>query len=225
MDFLSLNSSTYYSEEGGRGFESNEEIFEWCAKGKLYTLPSLSRASEGGNETANDRQRYKKRPMFTTCMTEYYPAHPELFADRKQWTRDEVLQEALRYFPHAKPLYDEAMEEHARVTWEKEVLGAIKGVIPVNGERLNEVMRGLKRFVRYEGGKPRLCDDHKEEITERPRWMQDVDSQVKLQELLAWVGVNWSAIRTLECKRMVAAKAARGAGKEKSAGAVSTSET
>ncbi|QDS69116.1 hypothetical protein FKW77_010300 [Venturia effusa] len=198
MDFLGLDHERYFN----RGFNSNEEIYDWCAGGRLYTSPSHTRASDGGNETANDRQRYKKRPMFTICMNEYYPAHPELFADRQVYTREDVVQEALKHFPDAQSSYDAALSEHKQAMWEKSILASIKDTIPATNEKLGEVIRGLKRFVRYDtDGMPRLAEDHKEEITERPNWIENVDSEARLDELLIFVGENWEAVRALERQR------------------------
>ncbi|KAE9965664.1 hypothetical protein BLS_004881 [Venturia inaequalis] len=206
MEFLGLDKQRYFDQ----GFASNEEIYDWCAQGRLYTPPSLTRAAEGGNETANDRQRYKKRPMFTICMNEYYPAHPDLFANRQAFTREDVIQEALKHFHHAQPSYDAALSEHKQAMWEKHVLARIKSTIPAEGEKLGETMRGLKRFVRYDSnGQPCLAEDHKEEITERPNWIQNVSSESKLDELLVFVTENWEAVRILEQQRMMETKAER----------------
>ncbi|TID23113.1 hypothetical protein E2P81_ATG02229 [Venturia nashicola] len=206
MEFLGLDHERYFE----LGFASNEGIYDWCAQGRLYTLPCLTRAAEGGNETANDRQRYKKRPMFTNCMNEYFPAHPDLFANRPVFTREHVIQEALKHFPHAQTSYDAALSEHKQAMWEKDILARIKSTIPAEGEKLGETMRGLKRFVRYDNdGQPCRTEDHKEEITERPDWIQNVNSESKLDAFLIFVKENWEAVRSLERLRMVEAKAER----------------
>lgn len=206
MAFLGLDHKRY-SE---LGFTSNEEIYDWCATGRLYTPPSLNRAADGGNETANDRQRYKKRPMFTICMNEYYPKHLELFANRHSYSREDVIQECLNYFPHAKPAYEAALAEHKQAMWQKHVLEQIKATVPAENEKLGEVIRGLKRFVRYTDGEPCLAEDHKEEITERPNWIEHVNSDSTLAKFLAFVSHNWEAVRGLEQQRMADAKAERG---------------
>lgn len=86
-------------------------------------------------------------------------------------------------------------------------------MIPLEGEKSGEVMRGLKRFVQMYGGKPHLAEDHTEEITERPNWIQHLDSESKVVEFLGFVNANWSALRLLERKRMASMK--MGQGKEK----------
>lgn len=206
MAFLGLDHEMYSEQE----FTSNEEIYDWCATGRLYTPPSLTRASEGGNETANDRQRDKKRPMFTICMNEYYPKHPELFANRQVYSREDVIQECLNHFPHAKPAYEAALAEHKQAMSQKHVLEQIKVTVPAENEKLAEIIRGLKRFVRYTNGQPCLAEDHKEAITERPNWIEHVNSDSTPAKFLAFVSDNWEAVRGLEQKRMADAKAERG---------------
>lgn len=212
MDFLGLNHERYFDQ----GFASNEEIYDWCASGRLYTTPSLTRASEGGNETANDRQRYKKRPIFTICMNEYYPQHPDLFANRQVFTREDVIQEALKHFPDSQASYEAAIAEHKQAMWEKHVLARIKDTIPAENEKLGEAMRGLKRFVRYNtDGEPCLAEDHKEEIAERPNWIENVNSDTALDKFLEFGKKNWEAVRGLEQQRMADAKAERGKKRKK----------
>jgi hypothetical protein len=194
FEFLGLDAERYFSQ----GFASDEEVFAWCVQGRFFG----PKARDSENESANDRIRYVKRGMFSRCMNEWMPEHASVWEGRKVWTREEVLEEALRWFPKVKEEYEGKMREHEGKVRDEELLKEIKGAVPLEGDRLvGEVMRGLKRFVKYEAGRPVLCDTAvDEEITEKPKWMDHVTDERK-EELLDWIRENWEEVRQKEKER------------------------
>ena len=169
MAFLGLDGERY-----AQGFATDEVIFSWCFGGRFYGPLKQE------EETSNDRNRLRKRDMFTACVREWFPTHAaELFPkDRPIWTREEVLGEVLRYFPDAKPVYEAKMIEYGQEVWEAEVLAGMRVVNPLAEEKeCTEIVRGSKRFVTFDegSGQWRLSDVilH-EDVATRPEWMDYV---------------------------------------------------
>jgi hypothetical protein len=206
MSFLGLGHMKYLS-----GFATDEEIFAWCVNGKFYG-PS---AKDQDNENARDRQRYVKRKMFTQCMNEWIPAHPEIWQNRKIWTRQEVLDEALIFF-NVSEKYEQMLSQHEKKLAEDELLAEMKAVVPENNDSttIGEVMRGLKRLVTWEDGRAVWRETGLDEIGDKPRWTSLVEEDKK-EELLEWVRENWEEVREKERERMRDLKAERDATKGK----------
>lgn len=99
MAFLDLDGDAY-----NRGFTTEEEIFRWCAAGRFFDpFPFQQKV-----DSAKDRQRLKKRPMFGRFVREWLPARPE-YHDRKGPTRNDVLEEVFVTFGVRKE-YEKRME-------------------------------------------------------------------------------------------------------------------
>ncbi|KAG8876703.1 hypothetical protein FRB97_003998 [Tulasnella sp. 331] len=204
MRFLGLDVLKY-----SNGFSTNEQVFEWCMAGRFYG-PVV--ASKVNNETHNDRVRYRKREMFTACMKEWLPAHPEVWSGRKLWTREEVLAEALEYFPDARHIYHQAMSEYNQELWEVSVLKAVREAVPLTVEyKAGDVMRGLKRFVTLDpdAGWTLHPNATQENIVRRPVWMTHITTETDKARLCEWVSQHWSEVREQEKERAEAKKAER----------------
>jgi hypothetical protein len=207
MEFLGLDPSIYYASPEEGGFRTNDDIFRWCASGRFYYNPS---SRNRDNETSNDRQRYKKREMFRSYMNDWYPTHQDDFSSHRQWTREEVLEEALSYFPHARVLYHKALARHERIKWEAEILRQIKEFLPVKDKKKGEVVRAVNRFVIWNEDDGVILDNgsgYDHDITERARWMPEDFDLDKIQEVIDFVKENWSVIHALEVERLNAIKA------------------
>jgi hypothetical protein len=208
MHFLRLDVDAYE-----RGFTSNEEIFEWCLKGGLYIPPQTR------DETSNDRQRIRKRDMFTDCMREYYPEHQErLFPpSRKIWTREEVLEEALSTFPHARLIYNDAMTEHLREEFEATVLADMRVVgttLGANEKEITEVVRGSKRFVNVVDGEWVISGVALRDAVELiPHWMAFITTEPEKSRFLLWLKDHWREVHGRERERMRVGKDLRSTGK------------
>jgi hypothetical protein len=191
-----------------QGFASDEEVYEWCVSGRFYCPLRKS------HESANDRARLKKRPMFTNFVIEWLPANPEIWENRKIFSRQEVLDEAVKQFG-VQARYSQIMSEwETRVKVDK-MLEAIKKVIPLENEGLGQVLKGLKRWARLdENGEAQLLTepDAKEDISHSPDWLSEVPEDKKAN-LLLWVQTNYQELRRREKDRSAIKKDQRQAGR------------
>ncbi|KAF2437152.1 hypothetical protein EJ08DRAFT_623681 [Tothia fuscella] len=204
LEFLGLDPKPYLEKT----FTTDEEIFAWCVSGRFYG----PKARDRENESANDRQRYAKRKMFTNCMNEWIPSHPEVWENRKVWTKEEVLAEAVRFFGIGKE-YETMITAHRNKVAEEELIKGIQNAIPEDGQKLGEAMRGLKRFVKWDDGKLALCDDMGD-VSDKPRWSAEIKEEQR-EGVLKWVNENWEELRRRERERMSIMKAKRDAENEK----------
>jgi hypothetical protein len=196
FEFLGLDPAPYVD----KSFKTDEEIFEWCVKGRFYG----PKAKDKSNENASDRNRYVKRKMFTRCMNEWIPEHPEIWQNRKDWTRDEVLQEAIKFFS-IEDEYSAIVTAHRRKIGEDELLSAIRDTVP-DKEKIGIVLRGLKRFVQWKDGSLALCEDLGETPGDKPRWIAEVKLEER-DEIVDWIRCNLEEIQRLERDRMKIAQA------------------
>jgi hypothetical protein len=190
MKFLGLNGEKYHG-----GFQTTEEMFVWCAEGRFYTGP---RATNEG-ETANDRLRIKKRPVFGDFLTQWAPAHANVWLG-KDISREEVLELAIQAFGVSAEY--EAILGIWKLQQERDrKLGLIKGVIPEeNDRRLKDTMRGLKRWVGFsENGRPVLKPENEPNhlAINQDDWL-DMVREDRLEEVLAWVKANHGELRRRE---------------------------
>jgi hypothetical protein len=194
MQFLGLDYDKYLS-----GFATDEEIFAWCVAGRFYGPKAL----EKNNENAADRNRYVKRKMFTRCMNEWLPAHPEVWTNRKIWTREEVQDEAIRFF-ELEDEYTTMSSAHQKKVAEEKLIEDMRAAVPLPqeaGKRVGEVMKGLKRFVTWQDGHAVWNEAGQEDsIGDKPRWTSLVKEKEK-EGLLEWVRANWEEIRRRERER------------------------
>jgi hypothetical protein len=192
MEFLGLGYMRYL-----HGFETDEEVFEWCVSGRFYGPAAQGKE----NESARDRQRYVKRRMFTTCMNEWLPAHPEVWEGRRVWTREEVLDEAIRFFKREDE-YAAMLATHREKAAEEQLLVEIKAAIgdEADAVSIGEAMKGLKRFVAWEDGHAVWREGAREEDGDKPRWTSLVKEEER-EGLLEWVKVNWEEAGRKERER------------------------
>ena len=201
LEFLGLDIGKWES-----GFGSDEEVFEWCLKGRFWgekvvtdVLAGRHRETENGvGMHSGDRQRMRKRPMFRACVEEFIPQHRDLWMGKRDWERKEVLEEALKCFG-VREEYEKKMENAAILHKERELLEELKKAVPEEGERLGEVMKGLKRWVKWENGKPIMCNEG-EEIGDKPKWLALVQDEEK-EGLLKWLADNHQELRRREKER------------------------
>jgi hypothetical protein len=196
MQFLRLGVEKYYS-----GFATNEEIFHWCLSGELYSAPKVK------EETTNDRNRLRKRDMFTTCIRGWFPKHQDaLFPPtRRIWTREKVLQEALTTFAAARPVYDAAMAEHKQEEWESGILAAMRTVGPEQAEEkdISEVVRGTKRFVDFADARWMVSDVVlREDVGRMPAWIGLIKTEDEKMQFLGWLREQWNLLHQRERDRM-----------------------
>lgn len=207
LEFLGLDVAKYNA-----GFSTDEEVFQWCAEGRFYDPPNMK------TENANDRARFDKRTMFTTCIREWFPTHSAtLFPpSRKSYTRPEVLEAALATFPESRSSYEAAMADYHQEEWEASVLSAIRAVIPLDEDKITEIIRGTKRFITYSETTSEWFLSSTslfEDVAARPEWMGHVKTSVDKERFVEWIGENWEAVRAKERERVKNEKAGRMAAK------------
>lgn len=206
LEFFGLDGEKY-----GRGFEGNEDVFSWCLGGRFWgervvgdVLEGRMRDSrrENGEEGlgmhSGDRQRLRKRDMFRDFVERFVPAHEEMWKGKRDWSREEVLEDALRFFD-VRGKYQELMEEFWASERERGLLEEIKSTIPEEGDRLGQVMKGFKRWVVWEDGKPVMRDED-QEISDRLKWLAQVKDEEK-DTLLSWVKEKYEILRKREKER------------------------
>ncbi|CAA9963096.1 hypothetical protein PTMSG1_06464 [Pyrenophora teres f. maculata] len=194
MEFYGLDVAKYWT-----GFTDEDDLFDWASNGRFFS----SAAFAGRVEKHNDRARQAKRPMYQRFVEKYVPAHTEKGATNI-WTRQEVLQDALISF-NKQTEYDAMIEEHNLKTREEELWKEIKVAVPVPINKLDPVMKGLRRWVEFVDGQP--CIASVPNLKEPLVWSKCVSEKNK-DAVLEWVKQNWEQVKSLEKKRANAAKQA-----------------
>lgn len=188
LQFYGLDAARY-----DRGFEEMDELFEWVTQGRFFNRKVL----EARAEKANDRQRLKQRDMYRRFIQEWMPSHAEAGVKEKEWTRQEVLEEALREFgkqgAYDKIKHDIQVQEEEEALWKK-----ISGVVPREGSGLGRVLKALKIWVRFEDGQPVVRIVPKLGVQGRSGWVRSATDQ---ENLLRWVEENWEDVRAKEKER------------------------
>jgi hypothetical protein len=188
-----------------RGFEEMEELYEWVTKGRFFSREVL----EEREEKANDRQRLKARDMYRRFIQDWIPAHPGAGVKEETWTRQEVLAEALKEFGKQKE-YDGIMHEY-RIQQDEEALWRrIADVIPKEGAGLNQAMKALRVWVKFEDGQPVVRTVPRLGVQGRPLWVLQVRDE---ESVLKWVEENWEDVRAKERERQTDERHAREAKK------------
>jgi hypothetical protein len=196
MEFLGLDIERY-----NQGFETTQEIFEWCSAGRFYARPQVRE-----DFTDHDRKKAKTRTMFARFYSEWVVSQPEERPSESPWTRTAVLREALAFFG-VREAYESKTAAWNRLVLEQQTIQAIKDGIPATGERKARIMRGLKRWTAFQDGAPvlRELSDGRETIDATPEWVAEVFDGSRLDEFLGWVKdqsdeisrrqKSWSVIR------------------------------
>ena len=196
MAFLGLDATAYHI-----GFRTEEEVFKWIGGCRLF-----SRAAFEQLRKASDRTRARKRAMYRRFLDEWLvtPAAEELL--HEPLDRQAVFQDALAYFD----VYDEYRRmatEFAAEQKEKELWRAILEAVPLQGDKLNLTVRGLRRWVRFESSSedldgpavPVVADAPEMDCTKQAIWT--ADGRRDISELLAWVQENWEEVKIKERAR------------------------
>ncbi|KAF2179779.1 hypothetical protein K469DRAFT_715875 [Zopfia rhizophila CBS 207.26] len=208
--FLGLNVFKWEN-----GFQTEEELFNWVAKGRFFNRDFLNKR----NKTSNDRQRLKKRGMYRRFVKEYMQTHPEAGTQGREQSRKDVVEQALAMF-NGRYEYEEKMEKHTAVQKEDELWYLIKQRIPCKNESLRLAVRALKRWVDFFDGQPEIR--RSADLGDRPKWTVEMssirrhgleDEFLHVGHILAWVEENWEEVRKLEKARLALEKHSREAGK------------
>jgi hypothetical protein len=197
IGFYGMDVAKYWS-----GFKDEDDLFDWASSGRFFS----HKIFEHRVEKHNDRARQAKRPMYQRFVEEYMPAHADR-GDANTWTRYEVLQEALASFKKQAE-YDSMMKEHSLKTAEEELWKEIKVTVPIQSNSLALVLKGLRRWVVFEHGQPRISTEPN--LGEPLIWSGFVSADSK-DAVLTWVENNWEQVKSLEkAWANVAKEAAKG---------------
>ncbi|KNG47784.1 hypothetical protein TW65_05523 [Stemphylium lycopersici] len=194
MEFYGLDIDRYQA-----GFADETELFDWASSGRFFSCTAF----ENRVEKHNDRARQAKRPMYQRFVEGYMLLHPDKGAGNV-WTRQQVLHEAITVF-NKQAQYDAMIQEHRIKIAEEELWKEIKMAVPVQSNSLALILKGLRRWVVFEDGRPCIAS---EPILEEPLiWAKSVSGENKPM-VLAWVQDNWQKVKSLEKARADAAKEA-----------------
>ncbi|KAI8933207.1 hypothetical protein NX059_009842 [Plenodomus lindquistii] len=192
MDFYGFNVTRYHT-----GFADENELFDWASSSRLF----YREVFEHRIEKANDRSRQAKRSMYRRFVEEYMPAHSEKGTGNAK-TRRQVLEEALLFFnKHAE--YEEMMRVHRLKEAEDVMWKDIRERLPVEGNSLSAALKGLRRWVSFQDGKPHVAT----ELQEYTGWIPLMTADAR-DAVLDWVADNWKEAKALEKARAAAAKEA-----------------
>jgi hypothetical protein len=194
MEFYGLETCKYLA-----GFEDQNDLFDWATSGRFFS----SSVFEGRVEKNNDRQRQTKRPMYARFVEEYMPANADKSSSHT-WTRQQVLQEGLDMF-HKQDEYNIMMEEHRFKEAEERLWQEVRSAVSVEGSSLNVALKGLRRWVVFQNGEPRI--NAEPDLGDKPAWSRLMAPGSK-DSLLSWVKDHWEEAKEAEKARAAAAKAA-----------------
>jgi len=197
MEFYGLDSAKYWA-----GFNDETELFDWATSGRFF----YPKQQEKLVETANDRARVQKRSMYNRFANEYMVANP-LRGASNDWTRKQVLQEALTEFDKQKE-YDAVIGKYTSKQAEEVLWKEMSTAIPANTNLVN-ARKALRRWVIFENGMPQIAA--MPILDEAPVWTKLMAPGSK-DELLAWVTKNCEEAKRLEKQRATAARKAGLAG-------------
>ncbi|KAF2703020.1 hypothetical protein K504DRAFT_486017 [Pleomassaria siparia CBS 279.74] len=194
MEFYGLDSSEYHA-----GFDAEDELFDWVTRGRFFSRHIF----DDRVEKSNDRARQIKRPMYRKFVEEYMPSHSDVGTSDRQWTRSEILVSGLETFGKQDE-YDKMMREHKTQEADAQLWKQVKESLPLEGEALNLVVRGLKRWVQFIEGQPHISDDANLDTESQPIWIEAIDADSGHQDaLLLWIRDHWAKVKTLEKTRVV----------------------
>ncbi|KAI9712901.1 MAG: hypothetical protein M1812_006770 [Candelaria pacifica] len=204
LAFLGLDNERY-----GKGFESIEELFRFAASGSFFRRESFIKEEL----KTNDRQRLRQREIYRRFVEEYLPMHPEVgrlddeergTGDDEVVTREYVLKEALDTF-NVQPQYHTVVREWEKKQQESEMWRKVAAVIPLEGGKLNLVIRGLKRWATLNSDGELCLRD--EAVLDGAGGIPVVTAEGGGEsKLLDWVERNWEEVREREKRRVGEAK-------------------
>lgn len=203
--FLGLDMAKWH-----KGFDTLEELFEWCCQGRLFSKAAF----EEGKEMAKDRQRLKKRPAYKRFTEEWLPANLSTMfpSSRKVWGREEVKDAALEFFSR-RTQYENLMDGFNRRETEEALWDSFNPLIPRAEQRTRYVKRALRRWVEFVDGIPRVRDTPEDLEEQQPVWTGA--SRVGRDALHDFVRENWDMLKEREKARDEQKKTDRGLKKDK----------
>ncbi|KAF2024396.1 hypothetical protein EK21DRAFT_78812 [Setomelanomma holmii] len=198
MKFHGLDVAKYHE-----GFADENELFDWVTNGRFFSASIFADRTE----KSNDRSRQKKRSMYAQFIEVYMPLHAGK-GTSTEWTQQVVLDEALAAFDK-RAGYEAMVAEHNAIKDEEQLWNKIRAVLPVEGNPLKLALRGLRRWVVFEDGEPRITEEPM--LEDHPAWTASM-AFGSIEKLLCWVTDNWEAIKALEKARVMVVKEAMATG-------------
>ncbi|KAH8731741.1 hypothetical protein GQ44DRAFT_697970 [Phaeosphaeriaceae sp. PMI808] len=193
IEFYGLDSARYWA-----GFTDETDLFDWATSGRFF----CSTVFEQRIEKSNDRSRQAKRPMYARFVENYMPAHAHQ-NDSNIWTRQEVLDEALKMFDRQLE-YNAMLQEHRFKEAEEDLWKEMRTIVPAEGKSLSSALKGLRRWVIFQNGKPHIASDPI--LDDKPEWTKAM-APGSQESLFSWVKMHWEETKALERARATAAKA------------------
>ncbi|KAH6639072.1 hypothetical protein C7974DRAFT_306127 [Boeremia exigua] len=181
MRFYGLDTDQY-----AQGFASEMELFDWVASGRFFS-PAVF---EQRVEKSADKSRQLKRPMYRHFVETYMPTQPTA---PRNWTREEVLRDAIAYFDTA-PEYAHKLAAHRAGEAESQLWDEVKALLPANDKALKSAVRALRRWVVFTERRPAI-DRCPVQHTEYLRW-SDYVGEANKEEVFAWVVLNWREVKS-----------------------------
>lgn len=182
MNFYGLDTDQY-----DKGFGSETELFDWVASGRYFSAEVFQQRVE----KSTDKSRQLKRPMYRRFVEDYMPEQPR--ASNKVWTRQEILDEAIKRFDvYAEYKYKLSIhdaEEQERKIWQE-----VKAVLPTNDKAMKSAARALRRWVVFEDRRP-LIRDCPILFPQFFKWSHHVGGNNK-EDVLSWVALNWREVKS-----------------------------
>jgi hypothetical protein len=193
MDFYGLDKAKYWS-----GFKDEDDLFDWVTNGRFFSAAVFERREE----KHNDRARKVKRPMYSRFLEEYMSAHADKNVSNV-WTRQEVLEEALKTFDK-QAQYDAMIEEHQFGEDEETLHQQVKTVLPIESKTSKAfAFKALKRWVVFDNGEPKIATESRRE---KPTEWTRLIAPGRRDDFLEWVKEHWQEAKVLEKQRATVAK-------------------
>lgn len=195
MDFYGLDTAKYWS-----GFTNENDLFDWVSNGRFFSAAVFGRKVE----KHNDRARQAKRPMYARFVEQYMPAHMDKNIS-KVWTRQEVLEEALKTFDKQAE-YDAMIEEHQSKEDEETLRDQVRTVLPIESKSSKDfAIKALKRWVIFDNGEPKIATEPR--LDNETQWTR-LMAPGSREDVLLWMKEHWQEAKVLEKERASVAKAA-----------------
>ncbi|KAF2841188.1 hypothetical protein M501DRAFT_949422, partial [Patellaria atrata CBS 101060] len=191
MRFLELDPDKY-----DQGFATDEEIFSWCTNSRFFSSGNRGQL----RDNTNDRRRKKTRKMFAKFHEYCFLNDPNLNSVSKPWCRQEVAEEAVRFFGVEKQ-YLEILSIVNEVRKERHLFEkiAINDYIrKKEQERKSSVIRSLRRWIVWRDSRPALRDEPIN-ASHQSSWSRELEvSKFDEGEFIAWICENWQKAISLD---------------------------
>jgi hypothetical protein len=234
-EFLGLDRKQWLD-----GFETEEEIFKWCAKGKFYgrvwnkgekgeSSLNISEDKQDGKSTVDEAgfsgedKTAAEGGTVTTNDRARMRTRPMFKRFFREWLPEnpdafgnEWPVERQQVLDTGldqfgvRPKYDEIMSKYWEEERQKSVLEELQAVIPLTGDKMKEAIRGIKRWTKLEDGKPVIREEDDPGNTMEVEWLWKMEP-VTFKKFLQWVAVNYKDLRSMEKNRAKSFTAGLGA--------------